>query len=239
MIYTSGVIICLQVQEYNFILLFPQMSTMPGLPTRPCFYDIDLDPVTEQVKGLFWERHPNSGRSTAFIFLFQLGGGCLSLICTFKRLSGVYLGPSFFENFTQFGGIFHNVHFITWVSHLLNGGRHFAGVHWWCSLKVPFRFPDSVSLAWGGAGSAIVPLSGMEKVSLKKSCHVSRLKRNNLIHLWCYSHVAVCCCHYLDIRGDVSQLVPELCFVFSCFFSWLLSSLSNGSKHFRNTNLSS
>ncbi|XP_059684940.1 monofunctional C1-tetrahydrofolate synthase, mitochondrial [Gavia stellata] len=29
------------------------MSTMPGLPTRPCFYDIDLDPATEQVKGLF------------------------------------------------------------------------------------------------------------------------------------------------------------------------------------------
>ncbi|XP_025977953.2 monofunctional C1-tetrahydrofolate synthase, mitochondrial isoform X2 [Dromaius novaehollandiae] len=29
------------------------MSTMPGLPTRPCFYDIDLDPTTEQVKGLF------------------------------------------------------------------------------------------------------------------------------------------------------------------------------------------
>ncbi|XP_054050394.1 monofunctional C1-tetrahydrofolate synthase, mitochondrial isoform X2 [Rissa tridactyla] len=29
------------------------MSTMPGLPTRPCFYDIDLDSVTEQVKGLF------------------------------------------------------------------------------------------------------------------------------------------------------------------------------------------
>ncbi|NXT71410.1 C1TM protein, partial [Chaetops frenatus] len=29
------------------------MSTMPGLPTRACFYDIDLDPVTEQVKGLF------------------------------------------------------------------------------------------------------------------------------------------------------------------------------------------
>ncbi|NXT41336.1 C1TM protein, partial [Pelecanoides urinatrix] len=29
------------------------MSTMPGLPTRPCFYDIDLDPNTEQVKGLF------------------------------------------------------------------------------------------------------------------------------------------------------------------------------------------
>uniref|UniRef100_A0A6I8NDE8 formate--tetrahydrofolate ligase n=1 Tax=Ornithorhynchus anatinus TaxID=9258 RepID=A0A6I8NDE8_ORNAN len=30
-----------------------QMSTMPGLPTRPCFYDIDLDTDTEQVKGLF------------------------------------------------------------------------------------------------------------------------------------------------------------------------------------------
>jgi len=29
------------------------MSTMPGLPTRPCFYDIDLDPVTEDVFGLF------------------------------------------------------------------------------------------------------------------------------------------------------------------------------------------
>uniref|UniRef100_A0A8C3UW78 formate--tetrahydrofolate ligase n=1 Tax=Catharus ustulatus TaxID=91951 RepID=A0A8C3UW78_CATUS len=29
------------------------MSTMPGLPTRSCFYDIDLDPVTEEVKGLF------------------------------------------------------------------------------------------------------------------------------------------------------------------------------------------
>ncbi|XP_064420840.1 C-1-tetrahydrofolate synthase, cytoplasmic isoform X1 [Latimeria chalumnae] len=29
------------------------MSTMPGLPTRPCFYDIDLDPATEQVNGLF------------------------------------------------------------------------------------------------------------------------------------------------------------------------------------------
>lgn len=29
------------------------MSTMPGLPTRPCFYDIDLDAVTEDVLGLF------------------------------------------------------------------------------------------------------------------------------------------------------------------------------------------
>uniref|UniRef100_A0A0F7Z0E2 C-1-tetrahydrofolate synthase, cytoplasmic n=1 Tax=Micrurus fulvius TaxID=8637 RepID=A0A0F7Z0E2_MICFL len=29
------------------------MSTMPGLPTRPCFYDIDLNPVTGEVNGLF------------------------------------------------------------------------------------------------------------------------------------------------------------------------------------------
>ncbi|XP_076896583.1 formate--tetrahydrofolate ligase-like [Bidens hawaiensis] len=28
------------------------MSTMPGLPTRPCFYDIDLDTATGMVKGL-------------------------------------------------------------------------------------------------------------------------------------------------------------------------------------------
>lgn len=36
--------------------LFPlvgTMSTMPGLPTRPCFYDIDLDPETMEVQGLF------------------------------------------------------------------------------------------------------------------------------------------------------------------------------------------
>ncbi|KAM3594645.1 uncharacterized protein V6R79_011497 [Siganus canaliculatus] len=29
------------------------MPTIPGLPTRPCFYDIDLDPETEEVNGLF------------------------------------------------------------------------------------------------------------------------------------------------------------------------------------------
>ena len=28
------------------------MSTMPGLPTRPCFYDIDIDMDTEEVLGL-------------------------------------------------------------------------------------------------------------------------------------------------------------------------------------------
>uniref|UniRef100_A0AAR2JED9 C-1-tetrahydrofolate synthase, cytoplasmic n=1 Tax=Pygocentrus nattereri TaxID=42514 RepID=A0AAR2JED9_PYGNA len=29
------------------------MPTIPGLPTRPCFYDIDLDPLTGEVIGLF------------------------------------------------------------------------------------------------------------------------------------------------------------------------------------------
>jgi formate--tetrahydrofolate ligase len=28
------------------------MSTMPGLPTRPCFYDIDIDTATGRVIGL-------------------------------------------------------------------------------------------------------------------------------------------------------------------------------------------
>ena len=30
-----------------------KMSTMPGLPTRPAFYDIDLDPETGKIFGLF------------------------------------------------------------------------------------------------------------------------------------------------------------------------------------------
>ncbi|EGD77864.1 MTHFD1L protein [Salpingoeca rosetta] len=29
------------------------MSTMPGLPTRPCFYDVDIDPETGVISGLF------------------------------------------------------------------------------------------------------------------------------------------------------------------------------------------
>ncbi|KAI3503801.1 hypothetical protein L1887_32252 [Cichorium endivia] len=34
------------------------MSTMPGVPTRPCFYDIDLDTETGRVK-LVYEEHMN------------------------------------------------------------------------------------------------------------------------------------------------------------------------------------
>jgi methylenetetrahydrofolate dehydrogenase (NADP+)/methenyltetrahydrofolate cyclohydrolase/formyltetrahydrofolate synthetase len=33
--------------------LLGEMQTMPGLPTRPCFYDVDLDPETGRVQGLF------------------------------------------------------------------------------------------------------------------------------------------------------------------------------------------
>ena len=33
--------------------LVGSISTMPGLSTRPCFYDIDIDPDTEQISGLF------------------------------------------------------------------------------------------------------------------------------------------------------------------------------------------
>ena len=33
--------------------LLGEMHTMPGLPTRPCFYDVDLDPETGRVQGLF------------------------------------------------------------------------------------------------------------------------------------------------------------------------------------------
>ncbi|CAJ0583024.1 unnamed protein product, partial [Mesorhabditis spiculigera] len=33
--------------------LVGEMMTMPGLSTRPCFFDITIDPVTEQIDGLF------------------------------------------------------------------------------------------------------------------------------------------------------------------------------------------
>lgn len=33
--------------------LVGSISTMPGLPTRPCFFDIDIDPDTEEISGLF------------------------------------------------------------------------------------------------------------------------------------------------------------------------------------------
>lgn len=33
--------------------LVGEMQTMPGLPTRPCFYDVDIDPATGHVTGLF------------------------------------------------------------------------------------------------------------------------------------------------------------------------------------------
>ena len=33
--------------------LVGEMQTMPGLPTRPCFVDVDLDTETGKVVGLF------------------------------------------------------------------------------------------------------------------------------------------------------------------------------------------
>ncbi len=33
--------------------LVGEISTMPGLPTRPCFMDIDIDPNTQEIQGLF------------------------------------------------------------------------------------------------------------------------------------------------------------------------------------------
>eukprot|EP00126_Sphaerothecum_destruens_P011796 Sdes_comp20963_c0_seq2m18740 len=33
--------------------LVGEMSTMPGLPTRPCFFDVDIDPVSNKITGLF------------------------------------------------------------------------------------------------------------------------------------------------------------------------------------------
>lgn len=47
--------------HFNILSLVVQMSTMPGLPTRPCFYDIDLDPVSGEVNGLFWKEWLSKG----------------------------------------------------------------------------------------------------------------------------------------------------------------------------------
>lgn len=33
--------------------LVGEMTTMPGLNTRPCFFDITIDPVNQQIDGLF------------------------------------------------------------------------------------------------------------------------------------------------------------------------------------------
>eukprot|EP01083_Nonionella_stella_P151216 482900_1 len=43
------------------------MSTMPGLPTRPAYYDIDLDPQTGLVVGLSWENNVANLHVISFI----------------------------------------------------------------------------------------------------------------------------------------------------------------------------
>ena len=40
-------------QVFCNIDIILQMSTMPGLPTRPCFYDIDIDTSNGHIHGLF------------------------------------------------------------------------------------------------------------------------------------------------------------------------------------------
>lgn len=40
------------IKKRNFYFFLFKMTTMPGLPTRPCFYDIDIDPDTEEIVGL-------------------------------------------------------------------------------------------------------------------------------------------------------------------------------------------
>ena len=35
------------------VALCGEISQMPGLPTRPCFYDIDLNTETGEIQGLF------------------------------------------------------------------------------------------------------------------------------------------------------------------------------------------
>ena len=50
--------ICMAKTQYSVGagFLYPlvgSMTTLPGLPTRPCIYDIDINPDTEQVNGLF------------------------------------------------------------------------------------------------------------------------------------------------------------------------------------------
>ena len=44
---------CLKTSIAICISVFTEIMTMPGLTTRPCFYDIDLDPETERIDGLF------------------------------------------------------------------------------------------------------------------------------------------------------------------------------------------
>ena len=36
---------------------------MPGLPTRPCFFDIDIDTETEEIYGLMWSSNRYSIQS--------------------------------------------------------------------------------------------------------------------------------------------------------------------------------
>ncbi|KAK0149047.1 Monofunctional C1-tetrahydrofolate synthase, mitochondrial [Merluccius polli] len=53
------------------------MSTMPGLPTRPCFYDIDLDPVTEEspLLSMLWPEVNIAAPNPERLVCVCVGGG--------------------------------------------------------------------------------------------------------------------------------------------------------------------
>ncbi|XLR22550.1 hypothetical protein HN51_068796 [Arachis hypogaea] len=70
------------------------ISTMPGLPTRPCFYDIDLDTGIQQLK--------NSNRPTASLvipnslYIFPAGTLALkrSMPMAFPCLPTIFCQPN-------------------------------------------------------------------------------------------------------------------------------------------------
>lgn len=93
---------CLPLKQLS--VSFSQMPTIPGLPTRPCFYDIDLDPETEQVNGLFWVRTGTEVREGACVYKsHRVVGGhrwrwyiniALSSLCQCTVVAPLLLSPN-------------------------------------------------------------------------------------------------------------------------------------------------
>lgn len=93
------------------------MSTMPGLPTRPCFYDIDLDTTTGKVIGLSWSWRKEPSQAVAFPGISQdcitsnsqtlSNSSCLSFFLLNCCCSGLSYKAAF-VNFEQFEVTFVN-----------------------------------------------------------------------------------------------------------------------------------
>lgn len=64
------------------------ISTMPGLPTRPCYYDIDLIPETGEIIGLMWALRVAPTFSFRLRFLLRSSASILvaSLLFSFVLL---------------------------------------------------------------------------------------------------------------------------------------------------------